>query len=210
MAEPTDKAPHLRRACREWRLMGVLAGASSVGHWSLLHRASSPAGCAEEGAGAPASSHAARPFRATVTSISRHWLFTTPRVPGNSCSPATRAIKKVGNEIALAPVDYAGSARLIDLPRSVLEAFRQRSRRRPDSSSPPWAGEVTATCRSLMPVLSRTSTSRRLGDSTAGEPNTPWYVGKSPPKLDLIMRKREAAGAAPILFEHWAIARPRR
>jgi riboflavin biosynthesis pyrimidine reductase len=43
----------------------------------------------------------------------------------------------------------------------------------------------------------------------AGEPNTPWYVGKSPPALSLIVRKREDTTEQPILFEHLAIERGR-
>jgi riboflavin biosynthesis pyrimidine reductase len=39
-----------------------------------------------------------------------------------------------------------------------------------------------------------------------GEPNTPWYVGKRPPCLELIVRKREDA-PEPILFEHFALQR---
>ena len=39
----------------------------------------------------------------------------------------------------------------------------------------------------------------------AGEPNTPWYVGQSPPVLSPIVRKREDATEQPILFEHLAI-----
>lgn len=42
-----------------------------------------------------------------------------------------------------------------------------------------------------------------------GEPDTPWYVGARRPKFDLIMRKREAADASAIVFEHFAIP-PRR
>ena len=39
----------------------------------------------------------------------------------------------------------------------------------------------------------------------AGEPNTPWYVGKHMPRLDAIVRKREDAIDRPMLFEHLAI-----
>ena len=39
-----------------------------------------------------------------------------------------------------------------------------------------------------------------------GEPNTPWYAGERRPALDVIVRKREVADVAPILFEHLAIA----
>ena len=39
-----------------------------------------------------------------------------------------------------------------------------------------------------------------------GEPGTPWYVGDRPPRLDLIVRKREDAPERPIVFEHFAIA----
>jgi riboflavin biosynthesis pyrimidine reductase len=40
-----------------------------------------------------------------------------------------------------------------------------------------------------------------------GESNTPWYIGTHPPRLDTIVRKREVAVEAPILFEHLAINR---
>ena len=39
----------------------------------------------------------------------------------------------------------------------------------------------------------------------AGEPNTPWYAGKRPPSLELIVRKKEDALEQPILFEHLAL-----
>lgn len=37
-----------------------------------------------------------------------------------------------------------------------------------------------------------------------GEPKTPWYVGKRPPKLETIVRKRETGVESPIVFEHLA------
>ena len=40
----------------------------------------------------------------------------------------------------------------------------------------------------------------------AGEPETPWYVGDQPPKLSVIVRKREDTPDRPIVFEHLAIA----
>ena len=40
-----------------------------------------------------------------------------------------------------------------------------------------------------------------------GEPNTPWYVGRRPPRLDPIVRKRENTEQWPITFEHLAITR---
>lgn len=39
----------------------------------------------------------------------------------------------------------------------------------------------------------------------AGEPDTPWYAGPIPPRLELIVRKKEAALERPIVFEHFAI-----
>ena len=39
----------------------------------------------------------------------------------------------------------------------------------------------------------------------AGEPDTPWYVGLTPPQLELIARKKEEALEQPILFEHFAL-----
>jgi riboflavin biosynthesis pyrimidine reductase len=41
----------------------------------------------------------------------------------------------------------------------------------------------------------------------AGEPNTPWYVGPTLPRLDLIVRKKEDALEQPIVFEHFALVR---
>jgi len=41
----------------------------------------------------------------------------------------------------------------------------------------------------------------------AGEPNTPWYVGRTRPRLDLIVRKKEDALEQPIGFEHFALVR---
>jgi riboflavin biosynthesis pyrimidine reductase len=39
----------------------------------------------------------------------------------------------------------------------------------------------------------------------AGEPGTPWYIGARPPRLRLIVKKRETAAMNPIVFEHCAI-----
>ncbi len=35
-----------------------------------------------------------------------------------------------------------------------------------------------------------------------GTPNTPWYSGDKPPKLELVVRKMDSAG---VLFEHWLL-----
>lgn len=40
-----------------------------------------------------------------------------------------------------------------------------------------------------------------------GEPGTPFYVGKKPPAMDPIVRKRGTDPDAPILFEHLAVRR---
>ena len=42
----------------------------------------------------------------------------------------------------------------------------------------------------------------------AGEPDTPWYAGDQPPKLSVIVRKREETPDRPIAFEHLAIGSP--
>ena len=39
----------------------------------------------------------------------------------------------------------------------------------------------------------------------AGEPATPWYVGRRFPALETIVRKKEKADVSPILFEHLAL-----
>lgn len=41
----------------------------------------------------------------------------------------------------------------------------------------------------------------------AGEPDTPWYAGTTPPELSVIVRKREDTPDRPIVFEHLAIGR---
>jgi riboflavin biosynthesis pyrimidine reductase len=41
----------------------------------------------------------------------------------------------------------------------------------------------------------------------AGEPDTPWYVGSTPPRVELIVRKTEDALERPIVFEHFALVR---
>jgi len=41
----------------------------------------------------------------------------------------------------------------------------------------------------------------------AGEPGTPWYMGKHVLRLQTIVKKREVAVEEPILFEHLAISR---
>lgn len=41
----------------------------------------------------------------------------------------------------------------------------------------------------------------------AGEPNTPWYVGRQPRRLDLIVRKKEETVERPIVVEHFALVR---
>jgi riboflavin biosynthesis pyrimidine reductase len=43
---------------------------------------------------------------------------------------------------------------------------------------------------------------------TAGEPDTPLYVGKRPPAMRLVVRKEGTDPDYPIVFEHLAIARP--
>lgn len=43
-----------------------------------------------------------------------------------------------------------------------------------------------------------------------GEPDTPWYVGQKPPRLETIAKKREVTARSPLLFEHLAIGPPSR
>jgi riboflavin biosynthesis pyrimidine reductase len=43
---------------------------------------------------------------------------------------------------------------------------------------------------------------------TGGKPHTPWYAGRRPPALDLVVKK-EAPGATPVIFEHLAIGATR-
>jgi riboflavin biosynthesis pyrimidine reductase len=54
----------------------------------------------------------------------------------------------------------------------------------------------------LVQDLSLTTTGR-----SAGEPGTPFYAGRTPPRLDLIVRKRSTDPEYPIVFEQLAVRR---
>ena len=179
---------------------GVLAGASSVGHsvFFTLHHPQLVALRLELGL----------PRHLTQLVISNDGnldlsarLFTTPSVSvillaGKVC------IKKVGSEIArrpwitVAPIDD-------DLPATFVRLRQDHGIGRISAVG----GRATATTLVDAGLVQDIYLTTSAIDG--GEPDTPWYVGKSPPQLEIIVRKREATDAAPILFEHWAIVRVR-
>ena len=176
---------------------GVLAGASSVGHsvFFSVHHPQLVALRHELGL----------PRHVTQLVISNDGnfdlsarLFTTPSVPvillaGSVC------IKKAGSEIArrpwitVVPIDD-------DLPAAFATLRRDHGVERISAVG----GRVTAT--TLVDAGLVQDIYLTTSDIDGGEPDTPWYVGKHPPRLELIVRKREVADRAPIVFEHWAIA----
>lgn len=46
------------------------------------------------------------------------------------------------------------------------------------------------------------------GSKKGGKPETPFYIGKQPPRLDLIVRKQGTGGASGVVFEHFVVGRP--
>ena len=177
---------------------GVLAGAGSVGH-SVFFTVSHPQLIAlRRELGLP------RHLKQLVISNDGNFdlsarVFTTPSVPvillaGNAC------IKKVGYEIARRPwitVVPIGD----DLPAAFTRLRQDYGVDRISAVG----GRVTATALVDAGLVQDIYLTTSAIDG--GEPDTPWYVGKHPPRLELIVRKREVADRASILFEHWAIAR---
>lgn len=179
---------------------GVLAGASSVGHSVFFTVHHPPLVALRHELGFPR-----HPTQLVISNEGNFDLsarvFTTSSVPvlllaGNEC------IKSVGKEIArrpwitVVPIDD-------DLPAAFTRLRQDYGVDRISAVG----GRVTATALVDAGLVQDIYLTTSAIDG--GEPNTPWYMGKSSPKLGIILRKREATDAAPILFEHWAIA-PRR
>jgi riboflavin biosynthesis pyrimidine reductase len=179
---------------------GVLAGASSVGH-SVFFTINHPELIALRlELGLPR-----HPAQMVISNDGNFDLsasvFTTPDVPvfllaGDAC------VRKVAGEIAqrrwitLIPTNG-------DLPATFARLRRDHGIGRISAVG----GRVTAT--GLVDAGLVQDIYLTTSAIDGGEPDTPWYVGTHPPKLSLIVRKREAADALPIVFEHFAIA-PRR
>lgn len=124
-------------------------------------------------------------------------IFTTPDVPVFLLA-GDRCMAKFAREIATRP--WITMLRLgADLPAVFARLRSEHGIGRISAVG----GRVTATHlvdAGLVQDIYLTTTA-----IDGGEPNTPWYVGKRAPKLDLIVRKREVANVSPILFEHCAL-----
>jgi riboflavin biosynthesis pyrimidine reductase len=175
---------------------GVLAGASSVGH-SVFFTVNHPELVRlRVELGFPR-----HPAQMVISNDGRFDLdarvFTTPDVPvyllaGDAC------IKRVSDEIArrawitMMPIND-------DLPATFARLRHDHGIGRISAVG----GRATAT--SLVDAGLVQDIYLTTSAIDGGEPNTPWYVGKRPPRLEMIVKKREVADRSPILFEHFAI-----
>ena len=175
---------------------GVLAGASSVGH-SVFFTVNHPELVALRlEMGFPR--HPAQMVMSKDGNFDLEArVFTTPDVPvfllaGDQC------IRKVADEIARRPW-ITLIAINDDLPGTFARLRGDHGIGRISAVG----GRVTAT--SLVDAGLVQDIYLTTSPIDGGEPNTPWYVGKRPPDLTAIVRKRELGVSSPILFEHQAI-----
>jgi riboflavin biosynthesis pyrimidine reductase len=174
---------------------GVLAGASSVGH-SVFFTIDRPELVALRlELGLPR-----HPAQMVISNDGNFDLdarvFTTPGVPvfllaGDAC------VRKVADEIARRPW-ITLIAINDDLPKTFARLRHDHGIGRISAVG----GRVTAT--SLVDAGLVQDIYLTTSPIDGGEPNTPWYVGRRPPRLETIVRKREAS-EAPILVEHLAV-----
>jgi len=175
---------------------GVLAGASSIGH-SVFFTVNHPELVALRlELGFPR-----HPAQMVMSKDGNFDLgarvFTTPEVPvfllaGDQC------IKKVSAEIARRPW-ITLIATNDDLPATFARLRSDHGIGRISAVG----GRVTAT--SLVDAGLVQDIYLTTSPIDGGEPNTPWYVGKRPPNLKTIVRKRETGVESPIAFEHLAL-----
>jgi riboflavin biosynthesis pyrimidine reductase len=128
-------------------------------------------------------------------------LFNVPDVPafliaGPGCRGQVES--KIADRpwITLVPVDA----------HTTRDAFAQLRHEHRLSRISVVGGRVTASSlvdAGLVQELHLTTASR-----AGGEPNTPWYAGRQPPALEVIVKK-EAPGPMPVIFEHFAVLAPR-
>ena len=176
---------------------GVLAGASSVGHSVFFTVTHPDLAALRLELGLPR-----HPAQMVISNDGKFDLdarvFTTPDaqvflLAGDAC------IKQVRDEIArrpwitLIPIND-------DLPATFARLRHDHGIGRVSAVG----GRVTAT--SLVDAGLVQDIYLTTSPIDGGEPHTPWYVGTRPPRLETIVKKREAA-ETPILFEHRAIAR---
>jgi riboflavin biosynthesis pyrimidine reductase len=175
---------------------GVLAGASSVGH-SVFFTINHPELVAlREQLGFP------RHLAQMVMSKDGNFdldarIFTTPETPvfllaGDQC------VKKVSRAIARRPWITLVAIN-DDLPATFARLRSDYGIGRISAVG----GRAAAT--SLVDAGLVQDIYLTTSPIDGGEPNTPWYVGKSMPNLRTIVRKREVGVESPILFEHLAL-----
>ena len=175
---------------------GVLAGASSVGH-DVFFTINHPELIAlRSQLGLPR--HLAQMVLSKDGNVDLSArVFSTPDVPvfllaGDRC--VARVCEEVARRPWITTIPTNG-----DLPATFARLRREHGIGRISAIG----GRKTATSlvdEGLVQDLYLTTTAIE-----AGEPNTPWYVGKRPPRLETIVRKREVTDSSPLLFEHLAI-----
>jgi riboflavin biosynthesis pyrimidine reductase len=125
-------------------------------------------------------------------------LFNVPGVPVFLLA-AGQALEKFGNAFADRPwvtVIPLSDARPVD-------AFARLRNEYAVSRISVVGGRKTATAlidAGLVQDLYLTTAGRE-----GGEPNTPFYTGRTPPRFDVIVRKHGIAAGSPIVFEHLAV-----
>jgi riboflavin biosynthesis pyrimidine reductase len=124
-------------------------------------------------------------------------IFTTPDVPVFLLA-GDRCIAKVGAEIAKRPW-----ITLIGINGDLRAVFARLRHEHGIGRISAVGGRIAAT--GLVDAGLVQDIYLTTSAIEGGEPGTPWYVGDRPPRLDLIVRKREVADESPIVFEHFAI-----
>lgn len=92
---------------------------------------------------------------------------------------------------------------IVPLAESLVETFKTLREEHGIGRISAVGGRVTATSLVDAGVVQDIYLSTSAID--AGEPNTPWYVGERPPRLETIVQKKEVTARSPLLFEHLAI-----
>lgn len=175
---------------------GVLAGASSVGH-SVFFTINQPQLVAlRQELGFPR--HPAQMVMSEHGNFDADArIFTTPDVPVFLLA-GERCIEKTGAAMSKRPW-----ITVVPLGKDLRETFSLLRRDHGIGRISAVGGRVAAT--SLVDAGLVQDIYLTTSAIDGGEPDTPWYVGKRPPRLDAIVRKREDTDHLPIVFEHFAL-----
>lgn len=176
----------------------VLAGAATLGHTVFFTITHPELAALRRDLGLPQ-----HPFQMVMSKDGNVDLssraLATPDVPafllaGGEC------VRKLSREIAQRPW-----ITMIPIDGDLAGAFRRLRRDHGIGRISAVGGRATAT--SLIDAGLVQDIYLTTSTIEGGEENTPWYSGDRPPRLETIVRKREVAVEAPILFEHLAISR---